>query len=381
MEVVERFPERLQVTCLTTGESVGLLAQQCQTYRPKIAVVASADAAQELQHALNGTSTRVLFGPQGLLEAAASDVYDIALMAIAGVAALQPTLEILKTGQRLALANKESLVAAGHLIMPEVEVMPPEGGRTSKTPKGRTPLTPVDSEHSALFQLLCHAKQQEVAGVTLTASGGPLLHATEEEFERVTPQMALRHPTWHMGPKVTVDSATLMNKGLEVIEARWLFALPPSQIHVLIHPQSIVHSLINLKDGTCLAQISLPDMRIPIQYALLGREPFPFPCLDLATCGPLTFEAPDPQRFPCLALAYQAAETGGTAPAVLNAADEEAVTLFLEGKIAFQDIAKVIEIALEKHTPVPCPSLEEVLAADAWARQVVRSQAPKSING
>jgi 1-deoxy-D-xylulose-5-phosphate reductoisomerase len=233
-------------------------------------------------------------------------------------------------------------------------------------------LIPVDSEHSALYQLLGEVDVGEVAGITLTASGGPFLNVPKSELCNATPQMALRHPTWRMGPKVTVDSANLMNKGLEVIEASWLFALPPSQIQVLIHPQSVVHSFLNLTDGTSLAQLSLPDMRIPIQYALLGRQRSPYPALALPACGPLSFEEPDPDRFPCLLLAYRAAQMGGTAPAVLSAADEEAVRLFLEGKICFTGIAKAVEATLDKHTPVENPTLEEVLAADAWGRQEVR---------
>jgi len=381
LEVVSHFPGRLEVICLTAGESVGLLAQQCRTHHPQFAVVASAGAAEELGRALDGTTTQILVGPQGLLDAAAVADYDVALMAISGVAALQPTLEILKQRRRLALANKESLVAGGHLVMKEVEMSLPTLGEKGSPPTAKNgkqaSLVPVDSEHSAIYQLLQRVEREEVAGITLTASGGPFLNATREELELITPQMALRHPTWQMGPKVTVDSATLMNKGLEVIEAQWLFALLPSQIRVLIHPQSIVHSFVNLRDGTSLAHVGSPDMRIPIQYALLGRQESPYPTLDLSACGPLTFGSPDGEKFPCLALAYRAAEMGGSAPAVLSAADEEAVHIFLEGKAPFTGIPRMVEAVLEKHTPVPSPCLDEVLAADAWAREQVRSEARK----
>jgi 1-deoxy-D-xylulose-5-phosphate reductoisomerase len=280
-----------------------------------------------------------------------------------GAAGLTPTLLALQEGKRVALANKESLVMGGELVM-------------KSAAKGRAELIPVDSEHSAIFQCLQGQDRERVKNLILTASGGPFLGLSPEELSSVSPRQALSHPTWEMGQKVTIDSATLMNKGLEVIEAHWLFGMPLSRIAVLIHQQSIVHSLVEFSDNSVLAQMSLPDMRLPIQYALTypEREQSPYASLDLAQVGALTFQRPDPSKFPCFELAHQAAELGGTMPAALNAANEVAVPAFLEGEIRFTDIPTVIRETMAQHRLVAHPGLEQILAADEWSRETARSQ-------
>jgi len=313
----------------------------------------------------------VLIGPEGLAALAGGTPADLVLVGVVGVAGLEPTLAALSAGKDVALATKEVLVAGGALVT------------SAATLRGRR-ILPVDSEHSAIFQCLAGQDAGAVARLWLTASGGPFLRLDREAMEAVTPADALRHPTWQMGPKVTVDSATLMNKGLEVIEAHWFFGVPASRIEVVIHPQSLVHSLVEFVDGSLLAQLGAPDMHLPVQYAL--RYPRRLPAtgtrLDLRTLGTLGFEPPDPLRFPCLGYAREALEMGGTAPAALNAANEVSVRQFLEGRIRFPEIARNVRRVLDRHTPAPATSVVAVLAADREARAQLtqRSGSAKLIN-
>ena len=355
LEVVSLHRDRFSVVALAAwGGHLDILQEQVNRFSPELVVLAQPSKARELSLP---PGTRVLTGDEGLLEAVTHAGVSTVVAAMVGTGGLSAVYRALSEGKRVALANKETLVAAGEVIMPLVK-------------EGKGELIPVDSEHSALFQCLLGQRRQDVAFLWLTASGGPFLNATAEELARVTPREALAHPVWNMGPKITVDSATLMNKGLEVIEARWLFSMEPSRIKVVVHPQGIVHSLVQFKDGAMLAQMGPADMRVPIAYALgfperleSGVEP-----LDLTRCPPLTFQAPDTSRFPLLALAYRALEMGGTAPAALNAANEVAVEAFLREEISFPQLARVVERVLEEWQPAPGDSLEAVKEADREAR-------------
>jgi len=360
LEVAAAFPEELEITSLVAGHNVEVLAEQVRRCRARLAVVADEGRWRELKELLAGVPVEVLAGEEGLA-AAVEDESDLVLAAIVGVAGLKPTLAALRAGKDVALANKETMVTAGPLVRAEARQ------RGAK-------ILPVDSEHSAIFQCLQAGAPREVRRLLLTASGGPFRTWPKEKLARVTAAEALRHPNWRMGAKITVDSATLMNKGLEVIEARWLFDVPLERIEVLVHPESIVHSLVEFVDGAVVAQLGPPDMRLPIQYALLypRRLASPWPRLDL-TGRALTFAAPDGDRFPCLALARTAAEKGGTFPAVLNGANEVAVAEFLAGRLSFPGIAQVVEQVLASHLPVAEPDLTQVLAADAWAREKARA--------
>lgn len=359
LEVISLHRQRFRVVALAAwGEHLDLLQKQVKRFSPELVVVAQPARAQSLSVP---PGTEVLTGEDGLLEAVAHPQVSTVVAAVVGTAGLSAVYLALKEGKRVALANKETLVAAGEVIMPLVE-------------EGRGELIPVDSEHSALFQCLLGHRRKDVACLWLTASGGPFLNATRDELAQVTPREALAHPVWNMGPKITVDSATLMNKGLEVIEARWLFSMEPSRIKVVVHPQGVVHSLVQFKDGAMLAQMGPPDMRVPIAYALgfperleSGVEP-----LDLTRCPALTFQAPDTQRFPLLALAYKSLEMGGTAPAALNAANEVAVEAFLREKIAFPGLSQVVERVLEGWDSVSVDSLDIVKEADREARRRAR---------
>ena len=313
----------LPVCALAAGKSAAALEEAARRFQPKLAALYDEKAAADLRVRLADTGTKVLSGMGGLLEAASLPEADTVLAAMSGAVGLRPALRAIEAGKKLALANKETLVCAGHLV-------------TALAKEKGTPLLPVDSEHSAIFQ--CLQGGGEVRRILLTASGGPFRGLSKEELRRVTKEDALRHPNWTMGPKITVDSATLMNKGLEFIEAMWLFDLPPEKITVLVHPQSVVHSAVEFVDGAVIAQLGTPDMRLPIQLALTWpeRKPSPAPALDLTKTAPLTFEEPDPERFPCLALAMECAGHSGTADcAVMNAANEEAVGAFLRGQIGF----------------------------------------------
>ncbi len=351
----------LSVGALTANRSEVMLEEQARRFRPKLAVLMDEKAAAGLKVRLADTDIRVAGGMEGLLEAAVLEGADTVLTAVVGVVGLEPTLAAVRAGKRIALANKETLVCGGELVMLEAE-------------RFYADVVPVDSEHSAIFQCLQGCKDRgEVKRLILTASGGPFFGKSRAELEGVTAQQALKHPNWSMGAKVTIDSATLMNKGLELIEAMRLYRLPPEKISIAVHRQSIIHSLVEYSDNAVLAQLGAPDMRLPIQYAFTWpeRRPGPAKPLDLFSCGALSFERPDLESFPCLRLALQAAEVGGTATAVLNGANEVAVERFLKGEIGFYDIPALVEKALERVEVVQAPLLEDILAADLAAREAV----------
>ena len=351
----------LEVCALAAGKRVRELEDAARRFRPKLAVLYDEKAAAELRIKLADTETKVLSGMGGLLEAASFPEADTVLAAMSGAVGLRPALRALEAGKKLALANKETLVCAGNLV-------------TALAKERGLPLLPVDSEHSAIFQ--CLQGGGEVRRILLTASGGPFRTLGREELKTVTREDALKHPNWAMGPKITVDSATLMNKGLEFIEAMWLFGLPPEKITVLVHPQSVVHSAVEFADGAVIAQLGTPDMRLPIQLALTWpeRKPSPAPALDLTKTAPLTFEEPDLRRFPCLALAMACAGHRGTADcAVMNAANEEAVGAFLRGQIGFTQIYDLVAAVLEKLSGMPGGSLEEIVEADEAARRQLKA--------
>lgn len=363
LDVIAGHPDKFRVAALVAGRNVRLLARQIVEFRPDVAAVHSRKEADALKRLL-GPKNRVpvLYDETGILEAAAHDGADMVVSAISGAAGLKPTLAAIDAGKDIALANKETLVAAGSVVM-------------KKAGRKKISLLPVDSEHSAIFQCLAGQKKENLKRIILTASGGPFLKSSRKELKAVTPAQALRHPRWKMGRKITIDSASLMNKGLEVIEARWLFNLDVDRIDVLIHPQSTVHSLIELIDGSLLAQLGIADMRIPIAYALSypDRLENPLPGLNLAAAGELLFAEPDMKKFPCLRLAYEAGRLGGTAPAALNAANEEAVGAFLENKICFTDLPKVIEKVLDRQAVKQNPTLEDILQVDGQSRAQARS--------
>ena len=361
LDVIENLKE-IQVAALTAGTNVQLMAQQCRQFHPQLAVMATREAAQELQAALTGEKTQVAWGEDGLIAAATIPEADCVITAVVGMVGLKPTLAAIRAGKRIGLANKETLVCAGELVMAEAEECGAE-------------IVPVDSEHSAIFQCLMGcADRREVKKILLTCSGGPFFDMDAADLKYVTKADALRHPNWKMGPKITVDCATLMNKGLEVIEAMRLYRVPLEQVEVLVHRQSIVHSLVEFTDGAVMAQLGAPDMRLPIQLALTypQRMESPAPKLDLTQCAALTFCHPDLEKFPCLALAMECAKWGGTACPAMNGANEEAVALFLADKIGFYDIYRLVAQAVEQVPFFQNPTLEEILEADHLARQAVR---------
>ena len=361
LDVIENLKE-IQVAALTAGTNVQLMAQQCRQFHPQLAVMATREAAQELQAALTGEKTQVAWGEDGLIAAATIPEADCVITAVVGMVGLKPTLAAIRAGKRIGLANKETLVCAGELVMAEAEEWGAE-------------IVPVDSEHSAIFQCLMGCTdRREVKKILLTCSGGPFFDMDAADLKYVTKADALRHPNWKMGPKITVDCATLMNKGLEVIEAMRLYQVPLEQVEVLVHRQSIVHSLVEFTDGAVMAQLGAPDMRLPIQLALTypQRMESPAPKLDLTQCAALTFCHPDLEKFPCLALAMQCAKRGGTACPAMNGANEEAVALFLADKIGFYDIYRLVAQAVEQVPFIQNPTLEEILEADHLARQAVR---------
>ncbi|MGM9651627.1 MAG: 1-deoxy-D-xylulose-5-phosphate reductoisomerase [Faecousia sp.] len=362
LDVVSHLP--IRVSALTAGTNVERMAQQCARFHPELAVMATREAAQELQRRLEQPDIRVLYGEQGLLQAAGMPQADTVITAVVGTVGLKPTLTAIRQGKRIGLANKETLVCAGELVMAAAETY---GAR----------IIPVDSEHSAIFQCLmgCRDKSQ-VRRLILTCSGGPFFGKSRQELEQVGKQAALAHPNWKMGAKITIDCATLMNKGLEVIEAMRLYGMDADRVDVVIHRQSVVHSLVEFTDGAVLAQLGVPDMRIPIQLALTypDRLENPAPGLDLLHCGALEFAAPDLETFPCLKLAMQTARTGGTACSVMNAANEAAVGLYLQDKIKFYDIPALVQDALDTVPFVSAPGLEAVLEADRAARAQVYSR-------
>ena len=357
LDVIEHLPERLQAHGLSANTSWDLLARQIARFQPRYAVVTSTCGSPPAELG----RTRILKGSAGLAQMIADAETDIVVTAIVGAAGLDGTWLALEAGKTVAIANKETLVMAGPLVM-ELAAQ-----------KNATVL-PVDSEHSAIFQAMQGGKRSEVRRVVLTASGGPFRGRKKDELADVTAEEALRHPTWRMGPKITIDSATLMNKALEVIEARWLFGLAPEQIEVIIHPESVIHSFVEFKDGSILAQLSPPDMRLPIQFALTypDRVEGPAKKLNWAELGALNFEQPDSETFPALQLGYEVARRGGTCGAVLNAANEAAVSRFLAGDLAFLDIARVCREVLDYHDYSARPTLSELHAVDRWARQEVQ---------
>ena len=363
MEVIESCG--MSVAALTANRSVELLERQARRFRPELTVAADEKAASDLRVRLADTDIRVASGQEGLLEAAALESADTVLTAVVGVAGLEPTLCAVRRGKRIALANKETMVCAGQLVMDEADRCGAE-------------IVPVDSEHSAIFQCLQGSgDRREVRRLILTASGGPFYGWSREQLREVTLSQALKHPNWAMGAKITVDSATLMNKGLEFIEAMRLYRMPPEKISIVVHRESIVHSLVEYCDNAVLAQLGAADMRLPIQYALTWPERTIGPArpLDLLHCPPLTFGMPDCEAFPCLAIAMEAARTGGTATAILNGANETAVGLFLEERIGFMDIPALVERAMSVVPVVQAPQLEQIMAADRAARDAVRSTA------
>jgi len=360
LDVIARHPDRFRVVALTAHTNINRLLEQCVVHRPEFVVVSSPDDAKrvELELKAAGLSTQVSVGERALCELAAHARVDVVMAGIVGAAGLSSALAAAHAGKRILLANKEALVMSGPLFMKAVR----QGGAT---------LLPVDSEHNAIFQCRAGDHARGVRRILLTASGGPFLRATRDALQSVTPEQACAHPRWVMGRKISVDSATLMNKGLELIEACLLFDLPPSQVEVVVHPQSIVHSLVEYCDGSMLAQLGNPDMRVPIAHALgwPDRIASGVESLDIVRAGRLEFEAPDYERFPCLALATSVAALGGTAPAVMNAANEVAVNAFLERRLAFTDISHAIEVVLQQHSVRSVDSLDDVLAADDWARR------------
>jgi 1-deoxy-D-xylulose-5-phosphate reductoisomerase len=366
LQVVEQFSDRLQVVALAAGRNIDLLAEQIHRFRPRLAAVFDLQLAKDLTSRLQpGTEVEVVAGSQGYQQVASCAEAEMILSAMVGAAGLIPTLSAIRAGKDVALANKESLVMAGALVMEEVR-------------RSQVELLPVDSEHNAIFQAMEGHRREDLKRILLTASGGPFLNMPKEQLVSVTPAQAMAHPNWTMGPKITVDSATLMNKGLEVIEAKWLFDVPVEKIDVHIHPQSIVHSMVEYVDGSVIAQMGIPDMRIPIAYALAYPErlELDLPRLDFFTVHTLTFQEPDLNRFPCLKLAFTACKAGGTMPTVLNAANEVAVQAFLDNRIPFSSIPRLVNQAMDEHALDPAAELEAILEADAWARRRTEEEIP-----
>jgi len=359
LDIVRRFPERFVVKALAAKRSVDLLAEQIREFLPEAAAVFDEGTARQLELLLPAACrTRVLYGEEGYKMVAAWESAALTLTAMVGAAGLLPTLAAIESGKTIALANKETLVMAGSVV-------------TARAAAQGVAILPVDSEHSAIFQCLQGQRREDAAQVLLTASGGPFLRRAREEFAAITPSEALRHPNWAMGAKITIDSATLMNKGLEVIEATWLFGIPQNMIRVVVHPQSIIHSMVAFRDGSVIAQLGVPDMKAAIAYALSYPERLALgqPLPAFSSGMRLTFDEPDLERFPCLGLAYEACRQGGTLPTVLNAANEVAVNFFLEERVAFTSIPMIVRRTMEAHVPVDHPGLEDILATDRWARK------------
>ncbi len=359
LKVAAANPQRFRVQALSAGKNIALLREQIEIFKPKAVAVLNETLAIALKQMLTGSDLpEIVFGSDGFKHLATMAEVDTVISAITGAAGLMPTYEGIRAGKEIALANKETMVMAGPLVLKEAE-------------KRGVSILPVDSEHSAIFQSLQGHMREDVKRIILTASGGPFRNMTLEEMAEVTAAQALKHPNWEMGPKITIDSATMMNKGLEVIEAKWLFNLEMEQIDVLIHPQSIVHSMVEYRDGSIINQMGIPDMMIPIAYALSYPRHIKtgLPPLELEKVGHLTFHKPDLKRFRCLALALKAASAGGSMPAVLNGANEIAVDAFLKEKIGFLDIPRLIEQTMEAHTTYPIDRIDSVMDADNWARE------------
>lgn len=361
LEVIGHLGSGYRVLALTAGSNKELLAQQVRRYRPKIAVLRDEEAARELKKELENENCHIEAGLQGQMAAAALEEADLVFAATVGFSGFEPLINALKNGKRIALANKESLVVGGELLERKGLLL-------------RDRILPVDSEHSAIWQCLAGSDATQIQKVFLTASGGPFRELNLDSLAHVTPGQALAHPNWKMGDKITIDSATMMNKGFEVMEARWLFNLEFSKIQVIVHPESIIHSAVEFMDGSVIAQLGLPDMRLPIQYALTypERKPGLQPGLDLIGRN-LTFHEPDRTAFPCLDLAYRAGEAGGTFPACLNGANEVAVKNFLMNELSFNGIPRLIEAVLDRHEPFYKPGVEDIVEADRWARETAGS--------
>lgn len=353
LDIVRAYPERLCVKVLAASKNVSLIEKQIREFHPEVAVLFNEECAKELKEKVADTNVRVLAGMDGLIEAVALECVDTVVTAVVGMIGIRPTIAAIKAGKNIALANKETLVTAGHIIMPLVK-------------EKKVSLLPVDSEHSAIFQSLQGNPEKAVEKIILTASGGPFRGMKKEELANKTVEDALKHPNWSMGQKITVDSATLVNKALEVMEAKWLFGVSLEQIEVVIHPQSILHSGVMYHDGALIGQMGLPDMKLPIQYALFypDRLPMDGKRLDLFALGQLTFERPDPEAFGGFKMGMQAAKMGGSMPTVYNAANEKAVAMFLHKAIKFPQIAEIIEDCMSAHTCIQNPSVEEILAAE-----------------
>lgn len=363
LEIVDAYSDKLKVIALAAGSNVDRMEEQVRKYLPGFAVMYEEQAAKDLAVRIADLSVTVLAGMDGLLQIASLPGADMVLTAVVGMIGIQPAIEAVKAGKDIALANKETLVTAGHIIMPLAKE------------KGVS-ILPVDSEHSAIFQSLHGEPKKRMKKILLTASGGPFRGMAREELLNKTAKEALRHPNWSMGKKITIDSATMVNKGLEVMEAGWLFDAKPEQIQVVVHPQSIIHSMVEYVDGAVMAQLGLPDMKLPIQYAFFypDRMPMDMPGIDFFKLGQITFEKPDFNTFTGLKLAYEAFEAGGSMPTVFNAANEKAVSLFLEGKIRFLDIADIIGNAMSVHRIIENPSLGQILETEAECYELIESR-------
>ena len=363
LDVISQNPDDFEVVALTASESVEKMAELIQRFCPSYAVMKNEEKAEELRKLLPSHSCEILYGMDGFVTVSTLKNVDVVVAAMVGMIGLRPVMEAIRAGKDIALANKETLVTAGHIIMPLAK----EYGVS---------ILPVDSEHSAIFQSLNGERVNKIEKILLTASGGPFRGKTRAELEKVTLEDALRHPNWSMGKKITVDSSTLVNKGLEVMEAKWLFGVEPEQIQVVVQPQSVIHSMVQYEDGSIIAQLGTPDMRLPIQYALYypRRRPLDGRRLDFAALGSITFEEPDTQTFRGLPLAYQAMKKGGNMPTVFNAANEAAVALFLQEKISYLQITEIIEECMQHSTYIESPGVEQILATEAEVRERIESR-------
>jgi len=357
LDVIERNPEKFQILGMSAGSNVDLFAKQIRKFKPRVVALFDTKKIPTLKERIADLDIEILSGEEGTVAVSTLPEVDVVVSGVMGSAGLLPAIHALKSGKNLALANKETLVIAGELVLREAK-------------KTNSQIIPIDSEHSAIFQVLNGEKKERIKKIILTASGGPFRTLSFDQMENVTVKDALKHPNWDMGAKITIDSSTMMNKGLEYIEAKWLFGVN-TPVEIIVHAQSIIHSMIEFVDTSILAQLGIPDMRVPIAYALTYPDRFEcdLPSLDLTTMGNLTFEAPDFERFPCLRLAIDAMEIGKTMPAVLNAANEIAVQAFLEELISYKDIAELIRMVMQNHNPSPLKELQDVLIADRWARE------------
>ncbi|MDQ0887562.1 1-deoxy-D-xylulose-5-phosphate reductoisomerase [Paenibacillus sp. V4I9] len=361
LDIAQHAPDKFQIEALSGGYNSQLLIEQVKKFHPKVVSVATKELADEVSKNVS-SSTKVLYGEEGLMEVAASTDADLVVTALVGSQGLKPTMAAIEAGKHIGLANKETLVSAGHIVKDAIR-------------RKGVSLLPIDSEHSAIFQCLNGENRSQIAKITLTASGGSFRDRSREQLEGVTVEQALQHPNWSMGAKITIDSATMVNKGLEVIEAHWLFDLSYDQIDVLIHPESVIHSFVEFVDNSVIAQLGNPDMRVPIQYALTYPDRYPTPTnrLDLAAIGKLHFREMDYNRYPCLRMAFESGKQGGTSPTVYNAANEIAVARFLKGEITFLQIEQIIEVVLQKHESHSNPHLDVIQEQDIWARAFASS--------